>query len=132
MDTRPRSRDKRAGLSRGKRGKQKKGLTRANYESNLSALALVLVSMLDIGVSSAQSRQSGPWDILMDQVVDIVGSLPNLTEQKIVGAFEFFRLNPDAMPIFLRMQDCYRRRYIHSVVPWGLLYFFYCYIVLIC
>ena len=90
MDTWPHFGDKRLGLSRGRRGKQKRGSTRADYESNLSALASVLVSRFDTGVSSTQSRQSGPWDVSMDQVVDIVGSLPDLTKQQIIGAFEFF------------------------------------------
>ena len=85
-----------------------------DYESNMSALASVLVSRFDTGVSFMQSR---PRDVLMDQVVDIVGSLPDLTEQQIVGAFEFFRLNPDVVPIFLRMQECFRSGYIPLVVP---------------
>ena len=83
----------------------------------MSTLASILVSRLDACVSSTQSRQSGPPDVSMDQVVDIVDSLPNLTEQQIVGAFEFFWLNPNVVPIFLRMQECYRSGYIRSVVP---------------
>ena len=53
----------------------------------------------------------------MKEVVLIVGNLPNLSEQQIIGAFEFFRVNPDAVPIFLTMQKRYRSGYIHSVVP---------------
>ena len=53
----------------------------------------------------------------MDQVVDIVGSLPDLTEQQIIGSFEVFRLNPDVESIFLRMLLHFRSGYIHSVVP---------------
>ena len=52
----------------------------------------------------------------MDQVVDIVGNLPDLTDQQIINAFEFFQVNPDAVHIFLRMQECFRSSYIHSVV----------------
>ena len=53
----------------------------------------------------------------MDQVVDIVGNLPDLTEQQIIGAFEFFQLNPDVVPIFLRMQPRFRSGYIRSILP---------------
>ena len=81
------------------------------------ALASVLVSRFDTYVSSAHSRQSNPWDGAMDQVVDIVGNLTNLSEQQIIGAFEFFQVHPNAMPIFLRMRERYRSSYIRSVVP---------------
>ena len=117
METGPCSGGKRSDSSRGRKRKQKKGSTRVDYESNMSALASVLVSRFDISVSFAQSRQSGPWDVSMDQVVDIVGSLPDLTEQQIIGAFEFFRFNPDDVPIFLRMHERFRSGYIRSVVP---------------
>ncbi|KAL5568944.1 hypothetical protein UlMin_025519 [Ulmus minor] len=45
----------------------------------------------------------------------IVGNLPDLTEQQIIHAFEFFRVNPNAVPIFLTMQERYRSGYICSV-----------------
>ena len=83
----------------------------------MSALASVLVSRFNTSVGSAQSRQFGPRDVSMDQVVDIVGSLPDLTKQQIIGTFEFFRLNPNDVPIFLRMQPHFRSSYIRSVVP---------------
>ena len=82
----------------------------------MSALASVLVSRLDTGVSSAQSRQSGPRGGSMNQVVDIVGNLPDLTEQQIISAFEFVLVNPDVVPIFIRMQEHFRSGYICSVV----------------
>ena len=44
----------------------------------------------------------------MDQVVDIVGSLPDLTEQQIIGAFEFFQLNPNDVSIFLGCRSVLR------------------------
>ena len=53
----------------------------------------------------------------MEEVVRIVGNLLDLTEQQIIHAFEFFRVNPDAVPIFLTMQKRYRSGYIRSVVP---------------
>ncbi|KAL5581285.1 hypothetical protein UlMin_013727 [Ulmus minor] len=51
----------------------------------------------------------------MGEVVRIVGNLPDLSEQQIIGAFEFFRVNPDAVPIFLTMQERYKSGYIRSV-----------------
>ena len=39
METVPRSGDKRASLSQGRKGKQKKGSTREDYKSHMSALA---------------------------------------------------------------------------------------------
>ena len=67
----------------------------------MSALASVLVSRLDTGVSFAQSR---PHDRSIDHVVDIIGNLLDLNEQQIVNAFELFWLNTDVVPIFLRTQ----------------------------
>ena len=86
----------------------------------MSALALALVSSLDKGVSSEQSRQSGPWKELLYQVVDIVSALPNLSEEQIVHAFEFFWVNLDAQPLFLRMPVCFRSNYIRHFI--GLLF----------
>ena len=63
METRPRSGDKRAGSSRGRKGKQKRGSTWADYEYNMSVLASILVSSFDTGADSAHSRQSGPRDM---------------------------------------------------------------------
>ena len=80
----------------------------SEYESNMSALASILVSRFDTNVSSAHSRQFGPWGREMDLVVRIVDNLPDLSEQQIIGAFEFFRVNLDAVPIFLMMQERYR------------------------
>ena len=31
----------------------------------------------------------------MEEVVRIVGNLPDLTEQQVIHALEFFRVNPD-------------------------------------
>ena len=39
------------------------------------------VQLVGLGISGVSSAQSGPRDVSMDQVVDIVGSLPDLTEQ---------------------------------------------------
>ena len=86
------------------------------YESNMSSLTSVLVSRLDTCVSYVHSRKSGPRGGEMEEVVRIVGNLPNLSEQQIIGAFEFFRVNPDVVPIFLTMQERYRSGYIRSVV----------------
>ena len=82
-------------------GKQKKGKTKAEYESNMSALASALVSRLDKGVSSEKSKQSGPQEELTCQVVDIVSKLTDLSEQQIVNAFEFFRLTQMPCQFFL-------------------------------
>ena len=86
----------------------------SEYESNMSTLASVLVSRFDTDVSSAHSRPRGGE---MDDVVRIVSNLLDLTEQQIIHAFEFFRVNPDVVLIFLMMQECYRKGYIRSVVP---------------
>ena len=56
IKTGPCSGDKRAGSSRGRKGKQKKGSTRADYESNMSVLTSILVSRFDNGISYVQSR----------------------------------------------------------------------------
>ena len=117
MDTGPRSGDKRPSSSRGGNGKKKRGSRVAEYESNMSALASVLMSKFDTDVSSAQSRQSGPQGGDLEEVTRIVGNLPDLTEQQVIHAFEFFRVNPDAQRMFLTMQERYRSGYIRSVVP---------------
>ena len=88
----------------------------SEYESNMSALASVLVSRFDTDVSSAHSRQSGPRGGEMEEVVHTVSNLPDLSEQQIIDAFEFFWVNPDAVPIFLMIQERYRSNYIRSVV----------------
>ena len=97
--------------------KKKRGTRVAEYESNMSALASVLMSKFDTDVSSAQSRQSGPQGGDLEEVTRIVGNLPDLTEQQVIHAFEFFRVNPDAQRMFLTMQERYRSGYIRSVVP---------------
>ena len=94
-----------------------KGKTKVEYESNMSALASALVSRLDKGVSFEQSRQSGPREESMGQVVEIVFKLIDLSEQQIVNAVEFFLVNPDAVPIFLKMKERFRSKYICSVIP---------------
>ena len=65
MDTSPHFGDKRAGQFRGGKGKQKKGKTKEDYESNMSAFASTLVTRLNKGVNSKQSRQSGPREELL-------------------------------------------------------------------
>ena len=89
----------------------------SEYESQMSALASVLVLKFDTDVSSAHSRQSGLRGGDLDEVVRIVGNLLDLTEQQIIHAFEFFRVNPNAVSMFLTMQERYRSGYIRSVVP---------------
>ena len=89
-------------------GKQKKGKTKEDYESNMSDLALALVSRLDKGVSFEKSGQSGPREELLCQAVNIISKLPDLSEQQIVNAFEFFWVNLNAQPLFLRMQESFR------------------------
>lgn len=53
----------------------------SKYESNMSALASVLVLKFDTDVSSAHSRQSRPRGREMEEVVRIGGNLSDLTEQ---------------------------------------------------
>ena len=101
----------------GGEGKQKKGKTKADYVSNMLALASALVSTLDTAISFEQSKPSGPQEDLMCQIIDIVSELLDLSKQHIVNTFEFFRVNPNAQSIFLRMKEHFRSNYIRSVIP---------------
>ena len=100
----------------GGKASKKKGKPE-DYKSNMSTLASGLVTKLDKGVNSEQTKQSWPREELLGKIVDIVSALPDLSEDHIVCAFEFFRVNLDAQPPFLRMPVRFRSSYICIVVP---------------
>ena len=53
------------------------------------------------GASSQQLQQTGPHNVLMDQIIAIVTALPDVDPDQMVGAIEFLRINPEAREIFI-------------------------------
>ena len=94
MGTSLRSGDKRPGSSRGGNRNRKKG--KARYEESIDEMCEVYVANHRPGASSQQSRQTGPHNVLMDQIIATVTALLDVDPDQMVGAIEFLQINPEA------------------------------------
>ena len=113
MGTGPRSGDKRPGSSRGGNRNRKKG--KARYEESIEEMCAVYVANHRPGASSQQSRQTGPHNVLMDQVIAIITALPDVDPDHMVGAIEFLRINPKAREVFIQLPNYLQANYVRRV-----------------
>ena len=67
------------------------------------------------GASSHQSRQTGPHNVLMDQVIAIITALPDVDPDQMVGAIEFLRINPEAREVFIQLPAFLQANYVRRV-----------------
>ena len=51
----------------------------------------------------------------MEQIIAVVIALPGLDYEQMVGAIEFFQLNPDARDVFLKLPDYLQFSYVRRV-----------------
>ena len=113
-DTGPRSGDKKAGSLRGGGNRnQKKG--KARYEASIEEMCEVYIAKHKHGASSQQSRQTGPYNVLMDQIIAIVTAIPGVDQDQMVGAIEFLRINPEAREVFIKLLDYLQANYVRRV-----------------
>ena len=52
---------------------------------------------------------------MMEQIIAVVIALPGVDHDQIVGAIEFFRLNPNARDVFLKLPDYLQASYVRRV-----------------
>ena len=92
---------------------RKKG--KARYEASIEEMCEVYVANHRQGASSQQSRQTGPHNVLMDQIIAIITALPDVDPNQMVGAIEFLRINPEAREVFIQLPAFLQANYVRRV-----------------
>ena len=92
---------------------RKKG--KARYEASIEEMCEVYVANHRQGASSQQSRQTGPHNVLMDQIIAMITALPDVDLDHMVGAIEFLRINPEAREVFIQLPAYLQANYVRRV-----------------
>lgn len=96
------------GISNRRKGK-------ARYEVSIEEMCEVYVANHRQGASSQHSRQTGPHNVLMDQIITMITALPDVDPDHMVGAIEFLRINPEAREVFIQLPAYLQANYVRRV-----------------